>query len=427
MRSELAWQFVLLSQAVRDFTIEFAVSKFRPDDARTLRNLVQSVIRSVLSIRSNTKLFDVEEPAKAEQDGLEYELHPSSDVGKRSGHHVRMVLREPTRELIDAMTHSVNAADQVIMEIGGQGRQSSSLSPALERLRNAKQDFDAADEELLNHPDLPANYAKQADVVDMLLFIHPVRQTADKIEAFIAHVFQMQKANNGWRPLLPSYPWRKAIMRTNAQVRHDRGGLTAGFYFQSKRRLEQIMADLQSTTFAPSAKPDEIKPEDEDLSVLGRYEQEKELASNKSSTAPKKMKFRYQIWNVLHRLQGFESRFALKVTLVTTLLSVPAWLEQSRGWWSVHQSWWAVVIVWSQMHPRVGKILRKLISLLSVHIYRRYLAHCGDTETCLSALRRTSCGSGSMKHIVRTVQTHHRGIEIFVLSLLHYQRVCTFE
>ena len=63
---------------------------------------------------------------------------------------------------------------------------------------------------------------------------------------------------------------------------------------------------------------------------------------------------RYRIWTVFHRLQGFETRFALKVTLVTTLLSIPAWLDQSKGWWSTYESWWAVVTVWLMMHPRVG-------------------------------------------------------------------------
>jgi hypothetical protein len=67
---------------------------------------------------------------------------------------------------------------------------------------------------------------------------------------------------------------------------------------------------------------------------------------------------RYQLWAMLHRLQGFETRFALKVAIVTSLLSVPAWLEQSSQWFSRYQAWWAVVMVWLMMHPRyVSQIL----------------------------------------------------------------------
>lgn len=65
-----------------------------------------------------------------------------------------------------------------------------------------------------------------------------------------------------------------------------------------------------------------------------------------------KEKLRHKAWSVLHRLQGFETRFALKVVIVTTLLSVPAWLDQSRDWYSKYQSWWAVVFGWLMMHPR---------------------------------------------------------------------------
>lgn len=64
---------------------------------------------------------------------------------------------------------------------------------------------------------------------------------------------------------------------------------------------------------------------------------------------------RYRLWLFLRGLQGFEMRFALKVIIVTTLLSVPAWLEQSREWYSRYECWWAVIFVWLMMHPRVSK------------------------------------------------------------------------
>jgi hypothetical protein len=57
-------------------------------------------------------------------------------------------------------------------------------------------------------------------------------------------------------------------------------------------------------------------------------------------------RLRYRLWSILHRLQGFETRFALKVAITTSLLSVPAWLDQSRGWWNFNESWWAVATVW---------------------------------------------------------------------------------
>lgn len=66
----------------------------------------------------------------------------------------------------------------------------------------------------------------------------------------------------------------------------------------------------------------------------------------------KRIRFGYQIWRVLHRLQGFESKYAVKVCLLTGLLAIPGWLQQSRGWWNETESWWAVVMAWLMVHPR---------------------------------------------------------------------------
>jgi hypothetical protein len=83
---------------------------------------------------------------------------------------------------------------------------------------------------------------------------------------------------------------------------------------------------------------------------LEEYKEEKEVVIDRE-TANKKS-FRYLLWLGLHRLQGFETRFALKVAIVTSLLSVPAWLEQSAEWYNRYQAWWAVVMAWLMMHPR---------------------------------------------------------------------------
>ncbi len=77
--------------------------------------------------------------------------------------------------------------------------------------------------------------------------------------------------------------------------------------------------------------------------TIGKYEEEREAATNKKLPRSKKKLFRYRLWQALHRLQGFETRFALKVAITTSLLSVPAWLNQSSGWWNQNESWWAVV------------------------------------------------------------------------------------
>ena len=355
VKRDLAWQFVNLSQAVRDFTIELSISRYRSDDIMAMRNLIQAVIRSLLSIESDTKLFD------ERYENADMKEHPSlEESDQRAAAFISKDLSVPTRILIDAMVAAVKSADQALLHLGGQNDHSESMSPVIEGLVVAKEKFDAADLGLMSRPDLPASYAKQPDCVDLLLFLHPVRQTADKVENFVQKVLEMQQRSRGWRILLPSYPWKKASMRTNAQVRHDRGGLTAGFYFRSQKQLARTMADLQSTAYVPARRHRTAGEEPLDIGVIGKYEQEKQVADGKKPEQSRMAKFRYQLWESLHRLQGFESRFAFKVTLVTTLISIPAWLTQSRGWWNENESWWAVVTVWIMMHPRVGGTFQDL-------------------------------------------------------------------
>lgn len=66
-----------------------------------------------------------------------------------------------------------------------------------------------------------------------------------------------------------------------------------------------------------------------------------------------KTRLRYKLWKVLHRLQGFEARYAFKMVFVTGLLSIPAWIKAShREWWNTYNCWWMVAMAWIMMHPR---------------------------------------------------------------------------
>ena len=373
IKRKLASQFVEISEAVRDFILEFTVSRFLPKDVVLVRNLIQSVIRSVLAINPDTTLFDDLDPltdTNSERNTGDGQQDPVRRR-RQSRQTICHTLKVPTKNLIDAMLSSVKYADQTILAIGGQRPtedEPNLLSQALQNLRTAKERFDSADAILVARPHLSSEYAKSPGVVQLFLFVHPVRQTADRVEALVAKILEMQQAKRKWRIRAPSYPLHKAFMRTNAQVRHDRGGLTAGHYFRSKDQLNRAMAEFKSSTYVPAARHaaggrqalnDEAP---QGSPVLGEYQREQEYSHGKRPSAKDSPKapFRYRAWEILHRLQGFESRFALKVTLVTTLLSIPAWLPQSRGWWNDNQSWWTVVAVWIMMHPRVGGTFQDL-------------------------------------------------------------------
>lgn len=368
-RRDLTWNFVNLSEAVRDFTIDFSISRFHPDDIRSMRNLVQGVIRAVLAIRPDTTLFDAVAPFEKDTnvtDGGPVSSQDDDSVLRL----ICKILASPTKELIETMLDGINICDVVIMAIGGYKQflttsNTPDISKVLERLRVTRDAFDSADASLTSHSELPTMYSDHPQVVKLFLFVHPVRQAADKVEAFLEKVLHMQLEDRPLRVRLPSYPLPRALLRCNAQVRHDRGGLTAGFYFQSQNQLERTMRELQSKVFVPTprnpATSDTSGVPTNQMPVIGQYEEEKKLAMGEKEGVPGRVKFRFKIWTFLHNLQGFEARFAFKVTLITTLISVPAWLVQSRGWWNTYDSWWAVVTVWLMMHPRVGGTFQDLM------------------------------------------------------------------
>ena len=395
LHRQLAWTFVNLSQAHRDLVLDISITRFRPSDVALLRNLMQGVIRSLLSLKMETQLFDDFEPSTT--DGTAEERRgrssdpkvPPADIdipnieiankvsaggrdavidvdtpkdypamfrtstGQKAVRLVASRLADPTSKLLSCMRTSLSRCDAVLMDMSGYRKYlgpnkdvSTDILGSLTKLRKATIKYDDEEESLMDNPDLPPTYSDHPEVVELFLFVHPIRQAARTVEALLVKVMEMQQRKRGWRLYLPSYPWKKALQRTNAQVRHDRGGLTAGFYFQSQNQLARTMQGMANVYKPLPRGPQQHKhPNEKEESqpvkrtdTLGKYEEEKE-----ESKKSKKKRFRYRLWEVLHRLQGFETRFALKVAITTSLLSVPAWLEQSRGWWSQNESWWAVV------------------------------------------------------------------------------------
>lgn len=371
----MSLQLVNLSEAVRDMRSEIVLSSLKPGDALCLRNLLQAVIRDIMAIKPDATLFEAESTMRAsgavEADetgnvAIDIESTDASDddtgapslASSTTGHLglVRDIMAGPARELIDSMTDILLQCDYKLMGIIGNHQlpkspndsTNVSFEASLARLHEAARVFDEADISLIDHPDLPSSYAAHPDLVGLFLFIHPVRQTSESVLKLATKVIEIARQPGKRKFYLPSYPLYKSLYRASPQVRHDRGGVSAGYYFKSKKNIKDAMEKYHTKPFDPS--PDIL---------CGKEERHGKFIDVRGVAEPEK--FRYKAWKLIHRLQKFESRFAFKVVLVTVLLSIPAWTD-GRKWYIENEGWWAVVAAWFMMHPRVGGNTQDLVT-----------------------------------------------------------------
>ncbi|ORY62492.1 uncharacterized protein BCR38DRAFT_347050 [Pseudomassariella vexata] len=377
IRRRLAQTFIDLSQAYRDLVIDFSITFFDPKDVLHLRNLMQGVVRTLLSVKDETRLFKnftsttthVQESSHLEDFvvdiGQKLETQETSQA-KEMLQFVAGNLAEPTEALILAMKYSLQSCDAVLMEMCGHRQYlgpsddvSNDVTGSLVKLRRRIIAFGSVQESVLNSNKLPEAYAEHPEVVKIFAFCRSVHQAALSVETLLVKVNEMQQRQPKYPKFhLPSYPLWKSLHRTNRQVRHDRGGLTAGSYFRSFSDISELIQKIKSKEFQPL--PRKYENQDEKHETGYATMTAAELEDDEPGT--KKARFGHSIWNILHRGQGFETRFALKTTAVTSLLAIPAWLSGSTLWWDEYEIWWAVVMAWLIMAPRVGGNIQDLFT-----------------------------------------------------------------
>lgn len=329
-----------------------------------------------MTLKTDTYLFEepeadrdiiitVDGPApSAFDDTKSADLRPSRENASRRAIEE---LRDPTKHMLSCMAEALRRCDASLMEQSGHRKYlgplpdvSSSLLPIITSLDEAKSAFDAVESKLLGSGQhLSDSYMQDDDVVQLFVFARHVREAAASIENLVFKVQDMQESCGRPRLYLPSYPFWKAIHRTNAQVRHDRGGVTAGSYHVTFAEIANLLDKIKSKEHKPMPRGDD---EDEDFGLKVQGSHATMDAEADIAMTPQRNRLRYRIWRVLYRLQGFESRYAFKVCLVTTMLSVPGYLDQSKGWWNEYELWWAVAVGFLALHPRVGGNVQDLFT-----------------------------------------------------------------
>ncbi|KAF5002826.1 hypothetical protein FGRMN_80 [Fusarium graminum] len=361
LRRRLAKTFMDMSLAYRDMRIDITITRVRPMDVRELRNAAQGVVRALLSMDTDTDLFD--------DWSNPVEINVVDDSGSEasfedSGRKVAQALSGPTKEVISCMSEGVRRCHAVLMDLTGWRKHfgppadvSSDIASIQLRIQSALEAFDAAEATLLISKDRPETYAEHGQAVGLFVFSRHVRETAATIVNLMAKVQNMSTHSNRKRINLPTYPPEKALYRTNAQVRHDRGGITAGMY---RATFDEIAKLISSTKSSEKHEPRENYEAvtDPDDSTIAEQSINGRPASNRDRLG-------YRIWTVLRRLQGFESKYALKVAILTTCLALPGWLRSESTWWNRYEAWWAVCMGWIMIHPRIGGNIQDFITRAS--------------------------------------------------------------
>ncbi|KAJ2964935.1 hypothetical protein NQ176_g10756 [Zarea fungicola] len=364
LRRRLSKSFVDLSEAHRDMVIDTSISRFRPADVLELRNLMQAMLRALLSMDTETPLLSEQSAgAPVERAG---EKGQESSVSGQTQHEksVMGALSPPTKELVQCHRKSTGVPKDT----------SSDIAALNIRLRQTISDFDTVESTLLQSEDLPGYVVHNSEIVVLFVFARHVRETAATLQQLLDHVSHMQTVPSWSRIWLPSYAFSKAIYRTNAQIRHDRGGVVAGSYHVTFADIAQLLDKIKSRRHRPSGRWNGDAGDTQlhsKRSNLGRTVTVTEEGKEKIT------KLRYQIWQGLYKLQGFESKYAFKACLVTSLLSVPSYLDQSKWWWNRYEVWWAVAMSWIVMHPRVGGNLQDLFNRSGLAIFGAVWAGAG--------------------------------------------------
>jgi hypothetical protein len=353
-----------MSLAYRDMRIDITITRFRPNDVRELRNSVQGVVRALLSMNTDTELFEdwsnTLEITVADDAGSESEVEDS-------GRKVARALSGPTREVIDCMSEGVKTCHAALMDLTGWRKHfgpsadvSSDIVPVQLRMRNSLEVFDTAEDHLLRSNDRPETYADHGQAVEFLVFARHVRETAGTIVNLMTIVQDMHTNSNRIRVNLPVYPFGKALYRTNAQVRHDRGGVTAGMYRATFAEIAKLIEMTRSTEKHHPRENYEAVTEPEDCTVVESIIH--------GGPASHKDRLGYRVWKLMRRCQGFETKYALKVVILLSALALPCCFESTYNWWMVYDAWWAVCMGWIMIHPRIGGNIQDFFTRASAAI-----------------------------------------------------------
>lgn len=351
--------------------LEVTVFSLKSTEVEEIRNLLQALIRDLMGLdpKLSAALSDTDSGSEADESSAHESDNESDDdyvsTTKIAIGLVKKHMSRPAQDLKDRMGDLLCTCDVELMKLANhpefvEDRLSitASIEACTANLQMAMEAFDSAEQALFAEPQFPSPLppeheleVRHSEIVELFLYLHPLRRSSEACMRLSTKVSEFKdRPNAGKRRIqLPNYKDKRALLRANRQVRHDRGGISAGRYFHMKRELKERVEGNAARRYVPTTVQMPVTTDKK------TDEQKTEEIVLRTTADPGSVRFK--LWSITHRLQQFESRFAIKVMVTICLLGIPAWLDDSNGWWNENEIWWVAIVAWLMLHPRVGYAL----------------------------------------------------------------------
>lgn len=360
-----------VSMTFREMLNEITISTVSNSQAIQLRNALQMFIGRIRVVPCPTYLYgpllsDEEYSTLTGSDDAHYRTLATGTTIRKSHVFIRDTFQEPTSAIIQSVLQSIDTIAEVLQYLKYPLSQSSNatkyysdLAAAQDNLKNCQYALDMlSDSLLLRAEQQGVNVEWRATpVVNVLVYVHYLYDMSRSLGHVMEELGSVAGSRRSWKISFLNYPFLRALKINTRQTTHDRGGQSAFYFYHTKSDIEKVFEQLHEiNSYRRETK--QHKKHSSEGSV--RHE-----VSNSSTPHAGELdnrnKLRYKLWKIAHRLQGYESRFAVRTSITVTTLCIPGWIRSSSGWYNNYNLWIAPFIAVLMMHPRVGGNFHDLI------------------------------------------------------------------
>lgn len=369
-----------LSETIREFSSQIALTTFADSYLKELRNVITSTASLLRVIPLRTELF-TEQDLKAYLDARyyrnaqakhnlssEYEAdfsaHQSSSSIPISAHKntspeinsnfYATVLRgrfsKLTFELLQELILSLEHMQQCLLLSTNLNVHKKENMVAVKRclslenrIRRKIYKLDVKYKEFITTDLFSKELLQDPKSIDIFLFLRYLRQFAKAMLLTLEKTAALME-NLHLRISLPNYPLKRALRRLPSQCSIDQGANTVFHYFETKRDVDDAFEKIYN------AYTSKHKYDPEKKNRLEPHT--RAVDHNDFNFHTTKNPFRYRLWLLSSKIIGPENKSSFKLAFFVTFLSLPSWLPISYQWYQLYHCWWCPLILYMLANRR---------------------------------------------------------------------------